>query len=86
MTQETDAQKGLKHYLNLQYPYVVQPDPDGGYVIFYPDLPGCLSEAETLDEIPAMAEDARTGWIETEYEHSRNIPEPSSPPRPTPTR
>jgi hypothetical protein len=24
-----------------------------------------------------MAEDARTGWIETEYEEGRNIPEPS---------
>ena len=69
--------KPLEHYLDLQYPFVVQADPDGGYVIVYPDLPGCLSQAETLDEIPAMAEDARTGWIETEYEEGRNIPEPS---------
>ena len=69
--------KPLEHYLSLQYPLVVHADPDGGYVIVYPDLPGCLSQAETLDEIPAMAEDARTGWIETEYEEGRNIPEPS---------
>ena len=63
--------------MELQYPFVVHADPDGGYVIVYPDLPGCLSQAETLDEIPVMAEDARTGWIETEYEEGRNIPEPS---------
>ena len=63
--------------MSLQYPFVVHTDPDGGYVIVYPDLPGCLSQAETLDEIPDMAEDARTGWIETEYEEGRNIPEPS---------
>ena len=69
--------KPLEHYLSLQYPFVVHTDPDGGYVIVYPDLPGCLSQAETLDEIPDMAEDARTGWIETEYEEGRNIPEPS---------
>ena len=73
----TANRKPLEHYLSLQYPFVVHTDPDGGYVIVYPDLPGCLSQAETLDEIPAMAEDARTGWIETEYEEGRNIPEPS---------
>ena len=71
------SRKPLEHYLDLQYPFVVHADPDGGYVIVYPDLPGCLSQAETLDEIPVMAEDARTGWIETEYEEGRNIPEPS---------
>ena len=67
----------LEHYLGLQYPYMVHTDPNGGYVIVFPDLPGCVSQAETLDEIPAMAEDARTGWIETEYEEGRTIPEPS---------
>ena len=71
------TRKALEHYLALQYPFVVHADPDGGYVIVYPDLPGCLSQAETLDEIPAMAEDARVGWIETEYGEGRNIPEPS---------
>ena len=69
--------KPLEYYLSLQYPFVVHADPDGGYVIVYQDLPGCLTQAETLDEIPAMAEDARIGWIETEYEEGRNIPEPS---------
>ena len=71
------TRKPLEHYLSLRYPFVAHADSDGGYVIVYPDLPGCLSQAETLDEIPAMAEDARTGWIETEYEEGRNIPEPS---------
>lgn len=67
----------MEHYLGLQYPFAAHADPDGGYVIVYPDLPGCLSQAETLEEIPAMAEEARTGWIETVYEEGRNIPDPS---------
>ncbi len=71
------TRKPLEHYLGLQYPFAAHADPDGGYVIVYPDLPGCMSQAETLEEIPAMAEEARTGWIETEYEEGRNIPEPS---------
>jgi predicted RNase H-like HicB family nuclease len=69
----------VEHYLSLQYPFVVQADPDGGYVVFYPDLPGCMTQAETLVELPAMAEDARVGWIETEYEQGSDIPEPSYP-------
>ena len=74
---ESTARKPLEHYLGLHYPFVVHADPDGGYVIVYPDLPGCLSQAETLDEVPAMREDARRGWIETEYEEGRSVPEPS---------
>ncbi len=52
---ESTARKPLEDYLSLQYPFVVHADPDGAYVIVYPDLPGCLSQAESLDEIPAMA-------------------------------
>ena len=75
---DPDNRKPLSDYLELNYPYVVYPDPDGGYAIVYPDLPGCLSQAETRQEIPRMAEDARNGWIQTEYEQGREIPEPFS--------
>ena len=68
---EPANRKPLEDYLSLQYPFVVHADPSGGYVSVYPDLPGCLSQAETPDEIPAMAEDARTGWIEREHEEGR---------------
>ena len=71
--------KSLEYYLALQYPYTVHPDPDGGYSISYPDLTGCLSQAEESSEIPQMAENARRGWIETEYHEGREIPPPSDP-------
>jgi antitoxin HicB len=74
-----DYRQSREHYLNLQYPFSVYADPDGGYVVVFPDLPGCMTQVETLDELPEMAEDARTGWIETEYELGRNIPLPSHP-------
>ena len=74
---ESNARLPLEHYLSLQYPFEAHADSDGGYVIVYPDLPGCLSQVESLDEIPAIAEAARVGWIETEYEQGRKIPEPS---------
>ena len=70
----------LEEYLDLEYPFVVTVDPDyGGYVIDFPDLPGCVTQAETLDEIPHMAEDARAGWIESAFEQGLEIPLPSFP-------
>lgn len=73
------ARQTLVGYLALQYPYNVIADPDGGYVIEFPDLKGCLSQADTLDEVASMAEEARSLWIEAAYEHGINIPLPSYP-------
>lgn len=69
----------LADYFALQYPFNVIPDPDGGYVVVFPDLPGCLTQVETVDEIPAMAEEARRLWLETAHEDGHDIPLPSYP-------
>jgi len=71
----------LSYYLGLAYPFRVEADPDGGYVISFPDLPGCLTQAETIAEIGLRAEEARTLWIETEYEAGEDIPPPSRAPK-----
>ena len=71
------CRKPLEYYLNLEYPFLTHPDENEGYVIVHPDLQGCLSQVETLDKAQAMAKDARTGWIITEYEEGHSIPEPS---------
>ncbi len=69
----------LSDFLAMQYPFNVLADPNGGYVIVFPDLPGCMTQVETLAELPDVAEDARRGWIETEYEQGHDIPLPSHP-------
>jgi len=76
---ETAARKSLAEYLALEYPFQAVADPDGGYVIIFPDLPGCLTQVDEIAEIGPMAEDARQGWIETAYEHGMEIPLPSYP-------
>lgn len=76
---ETTRRMSLEEYLALEYPFNVIADPDGGYAIEYPDLPGCMTQAETLDEIIPMAEDARTGWIEVAFDRGIEIPLPSYP-------
>jgi antitoxin HicB len=61
----------------VRYPFEILADPDGTYVIRFPDLPGCMTQVESLEEIPAMAEEIRTLWIETEYDLGHDIPLPS---------
>jgi|SRR3972149_8149199 len=71
--------KPLEHYLSLAYPFNVISEPEGGYSIVFPDLPGCLSQVEHLNEVAEIAEEIRTLWIETAYEQGHDIPLPSYP-------
>jgi predicted RNase H-like HicB family nuclease len=71
--------RSLDEYLALQYPFNVVADKEGGYVILFPDLPGCMTQVERIEEVPAAAEEIRTLWIETEYEEGEDIPLPSYP-------
>lgn len=64
-------------YMRLPYRMIIDEDPDeGGYVISFPDLPGCLTCVDTLDELPAMVEDAKRCWFETAVECGYKIPMP----------
>src|SRR5438874_1755331 len=78
-SREPMAGRALEDYLAMQYPLQVIADPDGGYVAIFPDLPGCMTQAETLDAIPAAAEDARRSWMSAVYEDGEEIPLPSYP-------
>jgi len=71
------ARKRLATYLSAQYPFRVRVDRDAGYVVDFPDLPGCYTGAETLGELPAMIEEAKALWIESEYECGDDIPSPT---------
>jgi antitoxin HicB len=48
----------------LQVPLVLEPQPDGGYVVTSPALPGLITEGETVQEAIANAEDACTALLE----------------------
>src|SRR5688572_27125976 len=71
--------KPLDYYLGLDYSFHAVADEEGGWTIIFPDLPGCLTMVDTLDELPFMVEDVRRLWIETEYEDGADIPLPSYP-------
>ena len=69
----------LDDYLAMQYRLDVIADPDGGFVLEYPDLPGCMTQVESLAEVGDMAEEVRRLWLETAYDHGMEIPLPSYP-------
>ena len=73
------VRRSLQEYLALEYPFNVIADPDGGYVVEFPDLSGCMTQVDSLSELASMAEDARTLWLETAYAEGLDIPLPSYP-------
>lgn len=71
----------LEDYKKMDYPNRIEklsPEDGGGYYITYPDLLGCSSDGETIEEAIKMGEDARICWIETAYEIGKEIPMPFS--------
>ena len=71
--------KTLDYYMSLPYKIEIVPDrEEGGYAISCPELPGCLTVAESVDEGFRMIEDAKESWISTALEDGIAIPEPMS--------
>ena len=65
----------------LEYPFnisILSPEEGSGYLIEFPDLPGCISDGETLDETIVNGKDALLCWIETAKQYGDEIPLPSS--------
>ena len=57
------------------YTFVFDPDPEGGYVVTCPALPGLVTHGQTLDEARRMAQDALEGFIEVLIEDGAQIPD-----------
>ena len=63
----------------MRYPITIEPGTDTtAWGVVVPDLPGCFSAGDTLEEAMIQAEDAITGWLETAIDDGQDIPAPSS--------
>lgn len=68
----------VDEYMKLPYKMEIIPDiEEGGYVVSFPDLPGCITVGETLEEAIKNAEDAKRTWIEAAIEDGHSISEPN---------
>ena len=71
--------KTLEDYLKMPYKMEIVEDPEeGGYVISYPDLPGCITCGETIEEAINNVKDAKHIWLENAIEEGIEIYEPNS--------
>lgn len=63
----------------MYYPVAIEPGTNTeAFGVVVPDLPGCFSAGDTLEEAMAMAEEAIVAWIETAIDAGQDIPQPSS--------
>ncbi len=69
--------KTLNDYMKMPYRMEIVEDTDeGGFVVSYPDLPGCVTCGETVENAVANALDAKKAWIEAALEEGISIYEP----------
>jgi predicted RNase H-like HicB family nuclease len=71
--------EALPDYFNLNYPITLYPEADGGYTAMLTDLPGCISQGDTLAEAVANIQEAKMAWLETAWECDDEIPLPTIP-------
>lgn len=61
------------------YPFEMRPLSDeegGGWLIAFPDLPGCISDGETPEEAMVNGKDAVAAWISAMQASGAEIPKP----------
>ena len=55
----------------IKIEYIIHSDPQGGYWAEVPDIPGCVTEADTLEELEKMVRDAAEGCLFAYLEQMR---------------
>lgn len=68
--------KTLNDYVAMPYRMEIMEDKDeGGFVISYPDLPGCITCGGTVENALANVVDAKKAWFEAALETGVEIDE-----------
>ena len=60
--------------MTLSYRILLRKEPEGGYTVVVPSLPGCVTYGDTIKEAIAMAKEAIELYIESLREHNEEIP------------
>ena len=61
------------------YPCEIRPlSEESGFLIVFPDLPGCMADGATIEEAVANGHDAVKSWIMTAHEFGDPVPAPGS--------
>ncbi|MFQ6120550.1 MAG: type II toxin-antitoxin system HicB family antitoxin [Methanosarcinales archaeon] len=58
----------------LSYRILLRKEPEGGYTVIVPSLPGCVTYGDTIEEGIEMAKEAIELYIESLKKHGEEIP------------
>jgi predicted RNase H-like HicB family nuclease len=63
----------------MRYPIAIEPGTETtAFGVVVPDLPGCFSAGDTLDEALSGAEEAAAAWIDAALDAGEAVPAPTS--------
>lgn len=69
----------IEEYMRLPYRMEIIPDTvEGGFAVRFPELPGCLTCGDTLEEAVRNAADCKKEWLIAAMGEGITIPEPVS--------
>lgn len=61
------------------YPAIFTPDDNGFYLVDFPDLPGCYTDGQDIEDATEMAEDVLNLTLYSMEKDGEEIPSPSDP-------
>ena len=64
-----------------EYRFTIRPltaEEGGGYLIEFPDRPGCMSDGETIEQAIANGVEAKRDWIAAMRQAGRPVPPPTA--------
>ena len=64
--------KNIKKIYN--FTAIFEPAEEGGYVVYVPAIPGCMTQGETFEEAEMMAKDAIEGCLEVLKDMNEEMP------------
>ncbi|MHB8377732.1 MAG: type II toxin-antitoxin system HicB family antitoxin [Dehalococcoidia bacterium] len=67
-------QSGIFHVIKDGIIYELDAEPEGGFSISVPELPGCISFGESFEEAMTMIADAMDGWLVVARKRGLPIP------------
>ncbi len=57
-----------------QYNIFLKPEPEGGFTVIVPSLPGCVTHGRDIPHAKAMARDAISAYVASLKKHGESIP------------
>ena len=79
MVKQIVESEAVNDYFTMSYRMEIVEDKDeSGFVVSFPELPGCITCGETVESAVANALDAKKAWLEAAMEDGIEIHEPDS--------